>query len=250
MNTPAQKEALVESKPRSRSFTLIELLVVIAIIAILAALLLPALSQAKSKAQRVNCASNERQIGFAFQIYAEENGDSYPITQGWAANGGKCWPDAYTAGPSWEFGGNITESNRPLNSYTRNVEVYWCPADRGDPLIPQIQSCWLAFGNSYMVQWHDGYRVQHVTGDHIPIVYTDPIKLSEIARRPSSKMIQGDWPWPGNRPRSSPQTSWHGSVGKRTENMLFGDGHVDFYKFPDEMDGWGYTPIDIDYAWW
>jgi hypothetical protein len=32
--------------------------------------------------------------------------------------------------------------------------------------------------------------------------------------------------------------------------MLFGDGHADFYKFPDAMDGWGYTAIDIEYLWW
>jgi prepilin-type N-terminal cleavage/methylation domain-containing protein len=236
--------------PGSRAFTLIELLVVIAIIAILAALLLPSLSMAKAKALRVNCAGNQRQIGFAFHLYAEDNSESYPLTEGWAANGGKCWPDAYTSGGSWEFGGNVAETNRPLNAYARNTEVFRCPADRGDPLIPQIQSCWRAFGNSYMVQWHDGYRVQHVTGDHIPVVYTDPIKLGELSRKAATKMLQGDWPWPGNRPRSSPQTSWHGSLGKRSENMLFADSHVEFYKFPDDMDTWGYTPIDINFLWW
>lgn len=68
---------------KNRAFTLVELLVVIAILGILAAILLPALSRAKSAAHKAVCINNQRQIGIARQLYANDNDGVLVVGEGW-----------------------------------------------------------------------------------------------------------------------------------------------------------------------
>jgi len=154
--------------PGRQAFTLIELLVVIAIIAILASLLLPALSSAKQQAKLIKCVSNLKQIGIAFKLYGDDNntkfppiGPNFPIYEYGGGDPNRKVPMA---------GGMLAATNRPLWPYTQCREVFKCPADRGyeyRPLGWNSKNQFADFGTSYRYNYNPWTKTRLPLADEI-----------------------------------------------------------------------------------
>lgn len=138
-------------------FTLIELLVVIAIIAILAAMLLPALSKAKEKAKAIACLSNLKQVGLAQALYINDNQSKFPSALNFFGNGSvKVTPANYLAFANVTFQYTYTFGGVPKMLNLANPGVFRCPSDKlytnsippGDNDITSYRSRWVVWYNT------------------------------------------------------------------------------------------------------
>jgi prepilin-type N-terminal cleavage/methylation domain-containing protein/prepilin-type processing-associated H-X9-DG protein len=205
-----------------RAFTLIELLVVIAIIAILAAMLLPALSKAKARAQGTRCLSNVKQLQLAWQLYADDNGDVIPPSAGGTSPApNQSWCAGYFSATSTDNTDLTLIKNSLLGPLASSTGIYKCPGDTTDNVRSYSENC--AMNNDNTDPFWDKFVLFHkATSVPSPSQYFVFIDESSETIDNAHFLIGFDKTYIEDKP-----ATYHGGSG----NTSFVDGHASSHKW-------------------
>jgi prepilin-type N-terminal cleavage/methylation domain-containing protein/prepilin-type processing-associated H-X9-DG protein len=220
-----------------RGFTLIELLVVIAIIAILAAMLLPALSRAKGKALTTSCLSNLKQLTIAWVLYSGDNEEK--LVNNYTKTGSSCGSAAWvTAGPGYTGHAqtdatNLAIINGKLFEYNKSTAIYHCPSDRSTVGVFTKILRSRSYSMSTGVNWIDeGTAGTPTVARSTAMINPVPTKASVFLDEEESSIDNnaiGIW-----SASSGSQGFWNVPAGVRHQNgcvISFGDGHAEYWKW-------------------
>lgn len=223
-----------------KAFTLIELLVVIAIIAILAGMLLPALSKAKLKANQIYCLNNEKQMGIAIAMYSSDFDERFPLAKNW----GRSWGESFVQQGATKWLPELLEPYLTRNNMTNHVEE----ADHSGPHPAPQKSIW-ACPTGIKTKDPDVPRLNDflVANDHVTYVW------NHIYLKKDNASYEVDRPVSGRRTAAVVAPSravllwempyWNPliSAHKDALNLVFADTHAELERRKlDEQDWWRY----------
>jgi prepilin-type N-terminal cleavage/methylation domain-containing protein/prepilin-type processing-associated H-X9-DG protein len=238
------------ARPRAaRAFTLIELLVVIAVIAILGALLLPALSGAKEQGRKIGCLNNLKQLQICWELYADDYGGTLPPNDDVSAAASNTVENFNQT--SWCQGWPRTDTNTAglqaglLFPYNRQTAIYHCPSDvslvqdaNGNPLpLPRTRS----YNMSQSVNGL-GLMIDPDMGAEVDVYQPCFLKLSAITNPAPSKLFvfidenEGtitDAQFGYSMPNYTPGEWWDMPSNRHLQgaNLSFADGHVEYWHW-------------------
>jgi prepilin-type N-terminal cleavage/methylation domain-containing protein/prepilin-type processing-associated H-X9-DG protein len=227
---------------KTMGFTLIELLVVVAIIAVLVALLLPALTEARSRAMVVSCAAQEKQLGMAITTYADANNGSIPLIDGPQYN-------EWSVGDSPYFYAFVRDGG------ITNMDLFYCPTstylDRRAP-----SEMFLFWTKPYMGYGYLTYRKLHEPyvdqwrAINKPLIkidkgYDETIPLCNVLLMVDFAETSLDPSTFGGGNHASQDGNWI-----KGANHLYADGHVQWWKKYTLHPYWGWSYVYLYHQLW